>query len=263
MSQRRVGLLILIVLLIHPIMLFAQDDSAVTAVGSGIPAPLLQEFATLASVTLNLTVTGTDNGFAAFCRGEADITTATRAISVDEETACAETGVSFLEFVLGYDIMAVIASPSSDFGTCLTTDQLNALFAPSSDSTNWNQVDAENADIPLSFYVPPDNTATFALLDNLVEGVGLRSDVNILPDDTAITDAVSTTPGAIGVVSLPNAQLAQDSVTILDLSTTSAGCSPPSPETVQGRTYTGRISTVCLRQHCPTGSSQAIVRRCF
>ena len=34
---RKVGMLILIALVICPIMIFAQEDSAVTVVGSGIP----------------------------------------------------------------------------------------------------------------------------------------------------------------------------------------------------------------------------------
>ena len=51
--QRRVGMLILIgtALLFNPIILFAQQASAVTVVGSGIPAPLIQTFATSAKVT--------------------------------------------------------------------------------------------------------------------------------------------------------------------------------------------------------------------
>ncbi len=107
--------------------------------------------------------------------------------------------------MLGYDIMAVIANPSTDFGQCLTSDQLNALFAPSSTATNWDEIGTANADIPLSLFVPPDNTTPFALLDSLVEGVGLRPDLTSLADDQAVVDAVSSTSGAIGVVSLPDA----------------------------------------------------------
>ena len=211
--QRRVGMLILIALLINPIMLFAQDDIAITVVGSGIPAPLIQAFATdRQRSTSTLNVTGTNNGFAAFCGGRRTSRPRPARSRIDEENACSANGVNFLEFVLGYDIMAVIANPATDFGQCLTTDQLNALFAPSSTGTNWNQVDAANADIPLSLYVPPDNTTPFALLDSVVEGVGLRSDVNTLDSDAAIIDAVSSTSGALGVVSLPEAQAAGDKV---------------------------------------------------
>lgn len=233
--QRRVGMLILLTLVFHPFMVFAQGD--ITVVGSGVPAPLIQAFATEANATINLNVTGTNNGFATFCQGEADITLATRAISADEENNCAQNGVNFLELVVGYDIMAVVGNPATDFGQCLTSSQLDALFAPSSGATNWNQVGAGNADVPLSFYVPPDNTTSYALLDSVVEGVGLRGDASTLDSGSAILDAVASTSGALGVVRLPEAQAAGDSVHILDLSTTTAGCATPSVEEAIGRTY--------------------------
>ncbi len=237
--QRRVGMLILIALVINPTMLFAQDATPITVVGSGIPAPLIQAFATAANANVSLDVTGTNNGFTTFCSGGADLTSAPRAISAAEESACNANGVSFLEFQLGYDIMALIANPSSDFGQCLTTDQLNALFVPSSTASNWNEIDPTSADIPLSLIVPPDNTTPFALLDSLVEGVGLRNDLTSVADDQAVVAAVSSTPGAIGVVKLPAALAAGSQVNILDLNTTTAGCAGPSAEDAAGRTYAG------------------------
>jgi len=236
--QRRVGMLILIALLVTPTLLFAQDN-AITLVGSGIPAPLIQAFGKTANVTVNATIGGTDNGFATFCTGKADITTATRSITADEENSCTQNKVDFLEFVIGYDIMAVISNPATDVGQCLTTEQLNALFAPSTTVTNWNQVNTANANIPLSFDVPADNTPPYALLDSVVGGVGLREDATTLDSDAAVIEAVSSTKGAFGVVSLPEAQAAGDKVTIQQLNTTSVGCTAPSADAAEGRTYTG------------------------
>lgn len=235
--QRRVGMLILIALLLSPIMLYAQDDGAVSVAGSGIPAPLVSAFAESAGVSAEVTVTGTNAGFAALCAGEADLTTATRAISDSEASLCAQNGVEFFEVILGYDILAVIANPDVP-ATCLPTLQLNTIFAPSATANNWNQVDATFSDLPLSVNVPPDNTSTFSLLDGLVEGVGVRDDASTTADSTGIISAVSSTSGALGVVSLPAALAAGDSVKILDLNTTTAGCASPSAQNAQGRTYT-------------------------
>ncbi|MCC6805381.1 MAG: substrate-binding domain-containing protein [Anaerolineae bacterium] len=233
--QRRVGMLILITLVIHPLLVFGQGE--ISVVGSGIPAPLIQAFASEAGVSINLNVTGTNDGFAALCAGEADITSATRTITATEENNCNENSVSFLEFVVGYDIMAVVANPASDFGQCLTSSQLDTIFAPSSTVTKWNEVSVENADVPLSLYVPTDNTTPYALLDSVVEGVGLRGDLNTLDSDSAIIDAVAAADGALGVVRLPAALAAGETVKILDLSTTTAGCASPSVENAIGRTY--------------------------
>src|SRR5262249_29593345 len=113
------------------------------------------------------------------------------------------------------------------------------LFAPSTSVTNWNQVNSANADIPLTLDVPAANTAPYALLDSVVGGVGLRDDVNTLDSDSAVIDAVSSTKGAFGVVSLPEAQAAGNKITIQQLNTTSVGCTAPSAEAAEGRTYTG------------------------
>ncbi len=232
--QRRVGMLILIIFLLAPTMLFAQDDGGVRIVGSGVAAPLVSAFAGGAEVN----VTGTNDGFAALCAGEADLTTATRSISSAEEALCAQNGVSFIETVLGYDIAAVIANPDVA-ASCLPTLQLNTLFAPSSSVTNWNQVDASYGDLPLSVIVPADNTTAYALLDSLVEGVGLRDDATTAVDNAAVISAVSSTSGAVSVTSLAAAEAAGDSVKILSLNTTTAGCAAPSAANAQGRTYTG------------------------
>ncbi len=261
--QRRVGMLILIALVIQPLATFAQQDNAVSVVGSGIAAPLIQAYAATANVTIDLNVNGTNAGFSALCNGSADITAATRSISIDEQNACQQNGVSFLEFVLGYDIMAVVANPTTDFGQCLTTDQLNTLFAPSSTATNWNQVGVGNADIPLSLYVPADNTTPFALLDSVVEGVGLRNDVNTLDGDSAIIDAVSSTDGALGIVNLSDAQAAGDKVSILQLNTTSTGCAAPSADAVQGRSYTAAYTLFAYANSAQIDAMQPLFAAAF
>ncbi len=274
--QRRVGILILItlLLLINSIMLFAQDSAtetaapdateavtetpvateavteapaaeattavpsaAITILGSGISAPLMGDLAQAAGVEAAVNVTGTNDGFAAFCRGEADVTTGTRSISAEEEAACAESGVSFLEFVVGYDVTAVIGNPATAFGTCLTGAQLNALFAPSATAAQWSQVPDATSDFPVSLFVPADNTTPYALLDSVVEGVGLRADLTPLADNAAIIAAVSSTEGGLGIVSLPSALAAGDQVRLLELSTTTAGCAAPTVEAAAGRTY--------------------------
>lgn len=262
--QRRVGILILIalLLLINSIILFAQD-SALTVVGSGISAPLLGDIAQAANVATNVSVTGTNDGFAAFCRGEADVITGTRAISAAEENACAQNGVSFLEFVVGYDIAAVIANPATDFGTCLTSAQLNALFAPSATATQWSQVPDATSDFPVSLYVPGDNTPPYALLDSVVEGVGLRADLNSLADDAAIIDAVSSTAGGLGVVSLTDALAAGDKVTVLDLNTTTAGCAAPTAETAAGRTYSAAYSLYAYANAAQTAKFTPVFTAAF
>ena len=97
--QRRVGMLILITLLITPVLLYAQEDTTITSVGSGIAGPALQALveASGTEAAVDFQVTGTNSGFAALCAGEADLTTATRAITSAENNACQEAGAAYMK----------------------------------------------------------------------------------------------------------------------------------------------------------------------
>lgn len=230
---RRVGggMLALLALLIAPVLLLAQEDVTIRVVGSGVVTPLLEQ----AGATLDVTVTGTNDGFARFCQGAADIAATTRPISAQEEANCVANGVTYLELVVAHNVAAVVTSSENTFAQCLTIDELGALFAPSSQNTNWNQINASFPDSALSLSVPEFNTATFALLDALVEGEGVRSDATALSTEEILA-AVSANPGAVGVVPLPAALAG--GVKIIELNAGDAGCAAPSAETVEGRTYT-------------------------
>ncbi len=238
---RRVGILALLALLLTPIFVFAQDDASLDVVGSSIVTPLLETVASEVDAALNVNVTGTDEGFRVFCAGEADLVAATRPISAEEDAACASLSVSYLELLVGHNIAAVIGSPENTFAQCLTGSELNAVFAPSAQgqNTNWNQINPSFNDTALTVYAPTRDTLAYALLDAVVEGVGIRSDVNALASADEIISAVSADAGAIGVVPLAAAQAAGESVKILDLNAGEAGCAAPSAESVESRTYSG------------------------
>ena len=234
---RRVGMLALLALLLTPFLVFAQDDASLDAVGSGIVTPLLEGVATETGTTVNVNVTGTDEGFRAFCAGQADLAAATRPISAEEDAACTSLGVAYLELLVGHNIAAVIVNADNTFAQCLTGSELNGVFAPSAQGqmTNWNQISTSFSDTPLNIVAPARDTLTYALLDTIVEGVGIRSDVNALASPDEIISAVSGDAGAIGVVPLAAAQAAGDSVKILELNAGEAGCAAPSAQTLEDR----------------------------
>ncbi len=237
--RRGVGLCFLLALCLSPLALQAQDNS-LTAVGSGIVAPLFQVLAQAASVDVNVTVNGTSTGFEQFCNNSADIELANRAISVAEDAACGSSKVAYLEMLIGHSIAAFVANPADSVTQCLSSADIAKLLAPSASGqiTNWKQVNADYADKPLSVYLPGRNTRAYTLIDSLVEGVGLRADAQSSTDTETIA-AVSSTAGAVGVVDLASAQAAGDKVTILQLNNAqNAGCASPSAEAVEGRTYT-------------------------
>src|SRR3990172_13756 len=58
-------------------------------------------------------VSGTGGGFKKFCRGETDISDASRPISVSEMEACKKTGVEYFELPIAFDALTVVVHPKN------------------------------------------------------------------------------------------------------------------------------------------------------
>lgn len=254
--QRGAGLLLLLALFLLPLLTSAQAEDTVNVVGSGVVVPLLEALITASEteVALSVDINGTQAGFVSFCQSEADITTATRPISIEEEAECATNGVAYAELLIGHNILALIAHPDLIAAQCLTTGAIDTLFAPSAAGqiVDWTQINLNTTEplsaTPLTLLLPPDTTALYAQLDALVSGVGLRTDVIIEADESTLVETVNATPGALGVVTL-NAAAANNG-RVLDLNVTGsagelpdptagpgAGCYAPSAENVEARRY--------------------------
>ena len=236
------------------------------AVGSGIALPLLEDLAAASAIAENITfdVTGTDAGLDAFCTGEAQIAATSRAITVDEDARCINNEVEYIELLLGHSILTVIRNPEQDLNVCLTQADLTTLFAPSATgrTLDWTttsvyveptpeaetpdseatpdpeatpEAEADGSPLPLSVFVPEFSTLSYAQLDERVAGDGIRSDATLTTMD-AIIQAVSDTPGALGVVSLQAAQEAGDIVTNFQLRG-EAGCQAPNVSAVENGIY--------------------------
>ncbi len=229
--------------------------SSARVVGSGIVNPALQALvdASGSIVTYDFTTTGSSAGFEQFCAGLADMTTATRPIAVAEDTLCNETGVEYLELLIGYDVTVVVSNPADDFLTCLTTANLSSLFAPSATAINWSDVNLAGTTPPstegeaeateeattlpeITVLLPQDTSVAYTTLDDIVSGFGFRADASNA-DTATIIDTVASTSGAIGVVPLEVALANQETVSILGLDTQGIGCSQPSIETIEASSY--------------------------
>jgi phosphate transport system substrate-binding protein len=233
------GIIFLLALLTTPLV---AQDAAIIVVGSGIVQPAFEALAEAsgAEVSLSTSVTGTSSGFSQFCGNTADITTATRAISAEENSLCSANNITYFQVALGQEIAALIVNPEADFAVCVTDEQINQIFTPSAQGsvTNWTQVLPEASDIPLSVAAPTDDTSTYAILDQVVEGDGIRGDATLLSSADEIIAQVSENVGAIGVVKLADAVAAGEAVRILDLDAAEvAGCRTPNADSVENNLY--------------------------
>lgn len=240
--RRRAGWALLLALFLLPASLTAQESQPINLAGSAVALPLVEAMiaASGADLNLNASATGTTTGFEQFCASQADVVAASRPLSSAENSACAEAGVEYLELLLAHNILAFVANPQDVYVQCLTDDELNAIFAPSAQSTvlNWNQVNPVHPDVALTPLLPSANSIASALLDEVIGGAGLRSDAAVLNSDEAVITAVGQTPGAVGAVLLPAAKAAAAQVNTLQLNLVeAAGCVAPSAETVESRLY--------------------------
>lgn len=239
---RRGALGVLIALFITAGFAAAQDDT-VQIVGSGIVTPLYEAFQAASGAAINATtsVTGTRGGFQQFCAGQADVATASRSITADENKNCAANSVDYLELLVAHNIIAFITAPDVGVPQCLEQSALNIIFAPSAQIADWNQVDPANAALPLTVALPPATSPTFLVLDELIEGEGLRADAAQLDSDSEVVAAVIQSKGALGVVSAAVAAGAGDTVQVLELNA-GMGCFAPSADSVEQRLYTAANS---------------------
>jgi phosphate transport system substrate-binding protein len=247
--QRRAGILVLLALLLGVTITTAQDvtptpaeSSQITVSGSALMTPLFQALVTASGTTAPVTIqaTGTSNGLTSLCSGQTDVALASRSIQLDEDTACQTNGISYIELLAAYNVLAVVSSPQADFNQCLTTSNIGSVCAPSSTGQiiNWNQINTANPDHALTVITPGADTATYLLLDRIAIGDGIRSDATIAPTEADVIAAVQANTGAVGVVSLPVAQATGSAVRILQLDTTGNGCVSPSADNVVSLSYT-------------------------
>jgi phosphate transport system substrate-binding protein len=124
---------------------------------------------------------------------------------------------------------------------CITTDQLNMIWAPESESkvTNWNQVDPSFPDLPLNLFGPGTDSGTFDYFTDEIngeEGVS-RTDYNASEDDNVIVQGVEGSPNALGYFGYTYFEENAEALKAVEIDSGS-GCVEPSAETAQDGSYT-------------------------
>jgi phosphate transport system substrate-binding protein len=116
--------------------------------GSSTVAPITtrvaEKFADVESgVKVNVDGPGTGDGFVLFCKGETDISDASRPIKKAEADNCAAAGIQFIELKVGIDGLTVMTSPANNTVTCLSLPDMYALAGPESQGfKKWSDAQA-------------------------------------------------------------------------------------------------------------------------
>jgi len=191
-------------------------------------------------LTLEVTAEGTNAGIASFCAGQLDMVVTNRPISIEEEAQCKEQSINFAESRIGYVGVLPIIHPENDKVDCLSEIELDSLLAPSQTGTpplwnNFSETDdtSSEEEQPISLYLPAARTITYQLLDDVVGGLGLRTDVLATEDVVGI---VANDVNALGFIPLSTQGL--DAVKVLGiLATSGSNCVGATGETLFENTY--------------------------
>lgn len=226
----------------------AFDEEALTGQlrvdGSSTVAPLMSLAAERfrrqePGVRVTVGTSGTGGGFERFCRGETDLSNASRPIEDDERQLCEKNGISFFELQVANDGISVVVNLRNDWATCLTVDQLKAIWEPRSKVKSWQDVDPKFPDERLSLYGAGTDSGTFDYFTEAIVGEegASRSDYTPSEDDNVTVRGVSGEKGALGYFGL--SYLLENPERVKGVAVDSGdGCVEPSAETVQDGTYT-------------------------
>ena len=189
-------------------------------------------------VRVTVGVSGTGGGFERFCRGETDVSNASRPIKDEEKAVCDERGVSFTELHVANDALTVVVNPQNTWAECLTVEQLKRIWQPGSEVSSWNQVDSEFPNEKLSLAGPGTDSGTFDYFTDEINGEegASRSDYTASENDNVIVQAVSGQKGALGYFGFSYFEENAQRVRAVAIDG-GDGCVAPSVETAQDGTY--------------------------
>jgi phosphate transport system substrate-binding protein len=198
---------------------------------------------------------GTTDGFVLFCKGQTDISDASRQISDDEKKACSDGGVHYMELAIGRDALTVVGNPSNPL-TCLSLADLYSLFSTEAKGfSNWSDANALDRELggkgnfpdqPLTIVAPGTESGTYgSFIDLAIKSIAqdrnkpdttLRPDYQSSADDNVIINNAEGTAGALGFVGFSYAQNAGAQVKEFQIDG-GDGCVAPGAATVNDGTY--------------------------
>ena len=190
-------------------------------------------------VQVTVGVSGTGGGFERFCRGETDLSNASRPIKEEEAKLCADAGIDYVEFQVANDALTVVVNKDNDWVDCLTVDELKKIWQPGSKIDSWNDLDAPYPDEELTLFGPGTDSGTFDYFtDEIVGEEGAsRSDYSASEDDNTIVTGVSGERGGLGYFGFSYFEENDDTLKALEIDG-GEGCVAPSVENAQNGTYT-------------------------
>ncbi|MDW8469502.1 MAG: PstS family phosphate ABC transporter substrate-binding protein [Burkholderiales bacterium] len=147
-------------------------------------------------------ISGTGGGFKKFCRGETDISNASRPILKAEMAECQKAGIAYIELPIAYDALTVVVNPKNNFVKQLSVAELRKVWEPAAQGkiTRWNQVNPAFPDAPLKLFGAGADSGTFDYFTEAIVGKAKssRGDYTASEDDNVLVQGVARDVNALG-----------------------------------------------------------------
>ena len=192
--------------------LAAQEISSIKIDGSSTVYPITKEVVERfkaeqeTPLTIDIEFSGTGGGFDKFCRGETDISNASRPIQLDEMAACDSAEVRYIELPIAFDALTVVVNPQNNWLDNITLEELAKIWSPNAEQniTRWNQVRANFPDKPLNLFGPGIDSGTFDYFTEAIAGEAgaSRADYTASEDDNVLVQGIIQDPNSLGYFGL-------------------------------------------------------------
>ena len=154
------------------------------------------------AVRVTVGISGTGGGFKKFCRGETDISDASRPITRKEMEDCRAAGIAYIEMPVAYDALTIVIHPKNTWAKTMTVAELKKMWEPAAQGkvTKWNQVNPAWPDAPLKLFGPGADSGTFEYFTEAVTGKAKssRGDFTASEDDNVLVQGVSRDVNGLG-----------------------------------------------------------------
>jgi phosphate transport system substrate-binding protein len=156
------------------------------------------------AVNVTVGISGTGGGFKKFCRGETDISDASRPILKEEMELCKQNGIEYIELPVCFDALTVAVNPKNDWVKSITVAELKKMWEPEAQGkiTHWNQVRPEWPKEKLLLFGAGSDSGTFDYFTEAITGKAKasRGDYTGSEDDNVLVQGIEGNEYALGYI---------------------------------------------------------------
>jgi phosphate transport system substrate-binding protein len=232
---------------VNPVYNLKTLKGSISADGSSTVGPYTQAAAELfakagaKNVRITVGISGTGGGFQRFCKGEIDLSDASRPMKISEAQSCKENSIgAWRAFTVANDSLTVVVNQQNTWAKCLSVEELKKIWNTGSKVDNWKDVRPGFPDVSLKLFGPGTDSGTFDYFTEVINGraKASRSDYQASEDDNVLVQGVAGERGGLGYFGYSYFVENKDKLNAVEVRNPKTGeCVAPGVKTTQNGSY--------------------------